>query len=431
MVKNQKAMARRGVAPFGRGDVLGRGRYIIERELNRGGTAVVYQAFNASTGDAVAIKVLNAREGKMAAPVHVVSREVTYASSIEHERIVRLLDVFAEGVQMCIVWELVDGPDLLDRLNANGGTMSEAMAAYYIRQVAEGIAVLHARKLCHRDLKPENVMIDRSTDQVKLIDFGLAKGSNSARTLGVGTPDYLAPELVQPSGSAAATVAAAVAATRGVQSPGGSGAVAPAYDAMAVDLWALGVMLYLLVTGVYPFEDPLKPNNIVATVARIREGRIQPLPGRISAGCRDLITQLLQRDPTKRPNIATVLDNAWLCTFASSYVSWPLPASGNTSAGGRVGASAANARHCASAGPAETHADGSRTNKRHQAAGPAALPRVAQAAREPQPFEPVRAPKAQCAVAAPLCVDAGGPPPLQPPLPAGAKKRGLFARWFG
>ena len=107
-----------------------------------------------------------------------------------------MLDFVVEERQVAIVWELVQGADLLDLLNEHGGRLEERLAAFYFAQLARGVEEIHAHGLAHRDIKPENCMVERATDTLKIIDFGLSKHQQSAVTLGVGTPDYLAPELL-------------------------------------------------------------------------------------------------------------------------------------------------------------------------------------------------------------------------------------------
>jgi serine/threonine protein kinase len=88
------------------------------------------------------------------------------------------------------------------------------------------------------------------------------------------------------------------------------------YDAKACDVWALGVLLYLLVTGKYAFEDPKRPDNVIATLQNIRKGKMRALPSRISPECGDLIRQMLQHEPTKRITLADMASHPWfkLCS---------------------------------------------------------------------------------------------------------------------
>eukprot|EP00198_Chlamydomonas_reinhardtii_P009525 XP_001698862.1 predicted protein [Chlamydomonas reinhardtii] len=244
-----------------RGALLNNGRYRIERELNRGGTAVVYAAEDRTTHTHVALKVMH---GPDLVPLKVVKREITFSSSVSHDNIVRLLDVFAERQQLVIVWELISGPDLLDLLNECGGRMPEDMAAFYFTQALRGLVFMHANGFCHRDIKPENCMVQRANMQLKLIDFGLSKHLASARTLGVGTPG-------------------------GLHEPR------------------------------YPFEDEAHPNNLAATVTNVLAGRVRPLPGNVSRGCAELIAGLLQPRPERRSSLLDLVDNQWLSAAASQY----------------------------------------------------------------------------------------------------------------
>ena len=131
-----------------------------------------------------------------AAHLRGVRREVEYAASVQHPNVVRLLDFFAEEARLVIVWELIEGPDLLDLLNERGGRLDEQATRAYFCQLLEAVAFMHAAGLVHRDLKPENCCVERATNRLKVIDFGLSKHAETAQTLGVGTPDYLAPELL-------------------------------------------------------------------------------------------------------------------------------------------------------------------------------------------------------------------------------------------
>ena len=224
---------------------------------------------------------------------------------MRHPNIVQLIDVFAEGTQLVIVWELVSGPDLLDLLNACNGRMTEKQASHYFKQIHMGVTFLHDNGLCHRDLKPENCMVDAKTDTLKIIDFGLSKHLESAVTLGVGTPDYMAPEML---GYGASKNQRQVHHHPYV----GSNSSKKLYDARAVDVWAMGVMLYLMVAGVYPFEDPENPDNVACTLQNVRDGRIRPLPADISHHCADLIARMLHKKSSKRLTLDQVLQHPWI-----------------------------------------------------------------------------------------------------------------------
>ncbi|MEW5307014.1 MAG: hypothetical protein WDW36_009435 [Sanguina aurantia] len=301
-----------------KGAILNNGRYKIDRELNRGGTAVVYGAEDLSRGGAmVALKVMN---GPDQVPIKVVKREINFSSSVQHENIVRLLDVFAEKQQLVIVWELIAGPDLLDLLNECGGHLPEDMAAFFFMQLLKAVMFMHENGFCHRDIKPENAMVIRSTFQLKLIDFGLSKHLQSAQTLGVGTPDYMCPEMLQQQNGMRGTMPMGGMG----YTPAAAGAGSPAtphvpYDAKAVDAWAMGVLMYLLITGKYPFEDPAHPNNLAHTIHNVLAGRVRPFPPGTSSGCMALVGSLLQTQPSQRQTLKGLMADAWLKQQAVQY----------------------------------------------------------------------------------------------------------------
>jgi serine/threonine protein kinase len=261
----------------------------------------VYEGIDGLNGSHVALKVMTAKEGRASVPIAGVRKEINYARSVQHPNVVRLIDFISEAGTMVIVWELIDGPDLLDLLNERGGRIDEASAAGFFAQLLRGVTFMHASGLCHRDLKPENCMVERATNRLKIIDFGLSKHQQSAVTLGVGTPDYMSPELLGLGPDGAALGAKVLYERR-----------EGCYDASACDVWAMGVLLYLIVSGVYPFEDPLQPSNVVATLENITGGRMRPPPKRLSPHCVDIIRAMLQRNPSQRITLAQLARHPWL-----------------------------------------------------------------------------------------------------------------------
>ena len=194
---------------------------------------------------------------------------------------------------LILVWELVKGMDVLDYLNSLGGGMTEPEARHFFRQLLSGIRCIHDNGFCHRDIKPENCMIEMNTGSLKIIDFGLSKHRDSAKTVGIGTPDYMSPEMLSRAG-------------------GVGGSEHASYDPEAVDVWAMGVMLYLILTGVYPFEDVSQPGNITATLRRVREGRMNKLPSNLSASVCDLLTCMIRVNPARRAKLAEISEHPWI-----------------------------------------------------------------------------------------------------------------------
>ena len=181
------------------GTVLGGGRYVVVREINRGGLAVVYEAIDTGNeGAGVALKCMDLRpltSSSAGVTRAHVEREIRNASSFHHPNIINLLNVFADGNHLVIVLELVRGKDLLEMINERGGYLPDETARTYFTQLLAGVEFLHRKGFAHRDIKPENCMVETRCDRLVIIDFGLSKHLTSAKTLGVGTPDYMAPEV--------------------------------------------------------------------------------------------------------------------------------------------------------------------------------------------------------------------------------------------
>lgn len=135
--------------------IIGNGRYKVLKEINRGGTAVVYSAIDLEQQKTVALKVMSAKH-KKESNLKAVKREIEYAMSVRCEYVVQLLDFVSDEQHAVIVWELIEWSDLVDLLNERGGRLNERDAAFYFSQLHQAISFIHSNGLVYRDLKPEN-----------------------------------------------------------------------------------------------------------------------------------------------------------------------------------------------------------------------------------------------------------------------------------
>lgn len=214
------------------------GRYQIRGELGRGGMAVVYRAYDPEAEREVAVKVLPRELLHDPAFRARFRREVEAVAALEHPAIVPLYDSGEHEGQPYMVMRLMTGGSLADRLRR--GPLPLVQAARIIGQLAPALDAAHAAGLIHRDVKPDNVLFDQ-TDQPYLADFGVVSvmqaSTRLTRSVIIGTPDYMAPELSRPGG------------------------LSP-----LVDVYALGVMLFEMLTGRPPYYADAPLGTLVAHV---------------------------------------------------------------------------------------------------------------------------------------------------------------------
>ncbi|WP_236604086.1 protein kinase domain-containing protein [Sandaracinus amylolyticus] len=278
------------------------GRYRVLRKIAEGGMGAVYEGEQVALKRRVAIKVLHAHLARDADIVVRFRREALATTQIGHPHIVEVLDLGEmDDGSLFMVLELLEGRDLA-RVLKDEGPLPVARAAKIVAQVCEGVAAAHAKGIVHRDLKPENVFLttregdptssaDSRTDRrdfVKVLDFGVSKIRDSidgadARTrtgTALGTPYYMAPEQAQ--------------GKRDVDH--------------RADVYAIGVILFRILTGHHPFDDTSYPMLVLKICTepapRIAEWRTD-VPRELVA----LVERMLAKEPSERPSsIASVRD---------------------------------------------------------------------------------------------------------------------------
>ena len=289
--------------------VICSGRYRTEREINRGSSAVVIRGVDVTSRRPVALKIMEvSQRSEVSLPLNAICREVKYAhrlnSSSENstDNFARLLNVTnhvspeTNREYVVLVWELLEGLDLLDYINSKGGRLNNEEARSLFAQLLNAVSTIHERGFAHRDLKPDNCLVvntkNNAKKTLKVIDFGLSKGLDSAKTLGIGTPDYMAPELIG--------------------APSRMKGKGVGYDPIKIDIFAMGVTLYLMLVGRYPFEDPTN-HSTLSTMRNIRAGNFtRPQKGTIHEDVLNLIENMLTPDPEKRFSLEDIRNHTWI-----------------------------------------------------------------------------------------------------------------------
>ncbi|XP_051485195.1 LOW QUALITY PROTEIN: SNF-related serine/threonine-protein kinase-like [Apus apus] len=256
------------------------GLYDLQRTLGKGHFAVVKLARHVFTGQRVAVKVID--KSKLAGgAAGQLLQEVCCMKLVQHPNVVRLYEVIDTHAKLYLILELGDGGDMFDHIMRHEGGLAEARAKHYFAQIVHAISYCHKLHVVHRDLKPENVVFFQEQGVVKLTDFGFSNRFQPGEmlTTSCGSLAYSAPEIL----------------------------LGDEYDAPAVDIWSLGVILYMLVCGHPPFQEA----NDSETLTMIMDCRYT-VPPHVSAECADLISRMLQRDPKQRASLEQIEAHAWL-----------------------------------------------------------------------------------------------------------------------
>ncbi|KAH9262745.1 hypothetical protein BASA82_000219 [Batrachochytrium salamandrivorans] len=280
--------------------------FILQDQIGKGSTATCYKCLHRKSGAVLSVKVIDKRRVKMNYSDLLLEQfrlEAKILRSLSHPNIIKLFECFESEQSLHVVTEYVAEGELFDYLvERPDRLLSEAEASGIVRQIAHALAYLHREGVVHRDIKLENILVSRRPleedgelfPQVKLIDFGLAKkievgdtsvlSGNNRRELTAhtyfGTLGYIAPEMN----------------TKRVYN-------------QAVDVWALGVLTYVLLCGVFPFEGDTK---------NISSIKYPPWAQSISASAKDLVEKLLCVDPIKRLSASRTCAHEWVAGSTAS-----------------------------------------------------------------------------------------------------------------
>lgn len=257
--------------------------YLVREMLGDGNFARVYHCVSRKSGEEYALKIID--KDKCKGKEQMIANEVAILRRVQHPNVVRLVEEFDVDSELYLVMELVKGGDLFDAIAAVS-KFSEREASRLVGDLASGLSHLHALRVVHRDIKPENLLVGVG-GVLKLADFGLATElprDGSLLSTVCGTPTYVAPEILAETGY-------------GLQ----------------VDVWAMGVITYILLCGFPPFVS--QSNNQDELFDQILGGRFEfmsPYWDGISASAQELIRGMLQVDVTQRLTAVQVLVHPWL-----------------------------------------------------------------------------------------------------------------------
>ncbi|KAM5179091.1 death-associated protein kinase 2 isoform 2-T2 [Callospermophilus lateralis] len=263
--------------------------YDIGEELGSGQFAIVKKCREKSTGLEYAAKFIKKRQSRASRRGvcrEEIEREVSILRQVLHPNIITLHDVYENRTDVVLILELVSGGELFDFL-AQKESLSEEEATSFIKQILDGVNYLHTKKIAHFDLKPENIMLlDKNIPipHIKLIDFGLAHEIEDGVEFKniFGTPEFVAPEIVnyEPLG-------------------------------LEADMWSIGVITYILLSGASPFLGDTKQETL-ANITAVSYDFDEEFFSQTSELAKDFIRKLLVKETRKRLTIQEALRHPWI-----------------------------------------------------------------------------------------------------------------------
>ena len=261
--------------------------YEMLDDLGEGIFGSVKLGVEKKTKERVAIKIIKKNKTKQS-DIELVRTEIDVMKLCHHPNVVHLLDHFENAEYIFIVMEYIRGGRLTDYMKEKKFNFTEKRAAEIIYQIAQGVKYLHKYGIIHRDLKPDNIMLTEASDkgQIKIMDFGLSKilGKKEKTVDGFGTLTFVSPEVL-------------------IRKP---------YN-KEIDIWSIGVILYLLLSGDLPFDDEEDDEQKIAKSIVFNEVEFpQKKFGNRSKEVINLIKRCLTKEPKNRIKIDEIIKSDWI-----------------------------------------------------------------------------------------------------------------------
>lgn len=253
------------------------GNYSLGAVLGKGGFGTVYSGLDIENGDFVAVKQINLQKIPKD-QLNSIMQEIDLLKNLNHANIVKYIKYVKTKEYLCIVLEYVENGSLANIVK-KFGKFPESLVCVYITQVLEGLVYLHEQGVVHRDIKGANILTTKE-GVIKLADFGVATkfGDEKDATV-VGTPYWMAPEIIELNGASTAS-----------------------------DIWSVGCTVIELLTGDPPYFD-LGP---MPALFRIVQDDYPPLPEGVSPALKDWLMQCFQKDPMLRISAQKLLKHKWI-----------------------------------------------------------------------------------------------------------------------
>uniref|UniRef100_A0A8D2KSA7 Serine/threonine-protein kinase DCLK2 n=1 Tax=Varanus komodoensis TaxID=61221 RepID=A0A8D2KSA7_VARKO len=264
-------------------------KYKVGKVIGDGNFAVVKECIERSTGKEFALKIID--KGKCCGKEHLIENEVSILRRVKHPNIIMLIEEMDTTMELYLVMELVKGGDLFDAITSST-KYTERDGSAMVYNLASALKYLHGLSIVHRDIKPENLLVCEypdGTKSLKLGDFGLATVVEGPLYTVCGTPTYVAPEIIAETGYG-----------------------------LKVDIWAAGVITYILLCGFPPFRSE---NNVQEDLFdQILVGKLEfpsPYWDNITDSAKELISLMLQVNVEARYTAAQILNHPWVSDDAS------------------------------------------------------------------------------------------------------------------